>query len=67
MADKLIRINNENAVMASQITRIERGCYGDVFVWADGVKHTLLPGYGEADYQAETRIINEINAALSGD
>lgn len=37
MADKLIRINNENAVMASQITRIERGCYGDVFVWADGV------------------------------
>lgn len=67
MADKLIRINHENAVMASQITRIERDCYGDIFVWADGVKHHLLSGYGEACYQAEERIINEINAALRGD
>lgn len=67
MADKLIRINHDNAVMASQITRIERGCYGDIFVWADGVKHHFLPGYGESDCAAEARIINEINAALSGD
>ncbi|MBN3045310.1 hypothetical protein H4F47_20610 [Pectobacterium brasiliense] len=67
MADKLIRINHENSVMASSVTRVERGYHGSVFVWADGVQHELLVGYGESPYDAERRITNEINAALSGD
>lgn len=67
MADKLIRINRENTVMASSITRVERGCYDDVFVYADGVKLVLECGYGERPWEAEQRITNEINAALSGD
>ncbi|MCL6375950.1 hypothetical protein EXT57_00985 [Pectobacterium brasiliense] len=67
MADKLIRINHENSVMASSVTRIERGYHDSVFVWADGVKHELLRGYNESSYGAESRITNEINAALSGD
>lgn len=67
MADKLIHINQQNAVMASSITRVERGCYDDVFVYADGVKLVLERGYREQPWDAERRITNEINAALSGD
>ena len=67
MADKIISINQKNAVMASSITRIEVGSYDDVFVWADGEKLVLELGYNELPYAAKQRITNEINAALSGD
>ncbi|TKI08653.1 hypothetical protein [Martelella alba] len=64
MADQLIKISQENWVMASAITRVESGSYGDVYIWANGVKLWLEPGYGESSWQAKDRIINAINAAL---
>ncbi|QHP82382.1 hypothetical protein EO763_22225 [Pectobacterium odoriferum] len=67
MADKIISINQENAVMASSITRIEVGSCDDVFVWADGEKLVLDRGYNGRPYAAKQRITDEINAALSGD
>ncbi|MEQ9943643.1 hypothetical protein ABRP58_16555 [Pectobacterium aroidearum] len=67
MADKIININQQNAFMASSITRIEVGAYDDVFVWDDGEKLVLDRGLNERAYAAKQRITNEINAALSGD
>lgn len=64
MADRLIKINEQNWVMASSVSRVERGAYDNVYVWAEGIQHCLEPGYGEPSYKALARIVETINAAL---
>lgn len=67
MADKLIRLSDGVSVMASAVTSVERAPYSDYVTVKtnDGGIHTAEGGYGELPYKTQSRLIDEINAALA--
>lgn len=68
MADKLIRLSDSVSVMASAVTSVERAPYSDYVTVKthDGGIHTAEGGYGEPPYKTQSRLIAEINYAISG-
>lgn len=64
MADKLIRVNQEIHVMASEVISVRYvDCY-TVYVETQGGTYALELGYNEPAYRAKDRFITEVNAVL---
>ena len=67
MADKLIRLSDSVSVLASAVVSVSRAPHSDYVIVKtnDGCTHSADRGYGEPAYTTQSRLINEINAALT--
>lgn len=65
---KLIKLSCRCHVNPTDIAEVKMSEYGHITVrMRDGVGHSVDKEYGEPDYKAYDRIINEINAAMKDD
>lgn len=66
MADKLIRVNAEIHVMASQVISVRYVGYSRVYVEAQWGEYSLVLGCAEPARRARDRFTESVNAALQG-
>lgn len=66
MADKLIRVNAEIHVMASQVISVRYVDYSRVYVETQSGEYSQELGYAEPAHRARDRFTEAVNAALQG-
>ncbi|MGL5627927.1 MAG: hypothetical protein ACRDDO_02250 [Plesiomonas shigelloides] len=65
MADKLIRVNENTHVMASDVIAVTMGSCNRVIVKTSTEHHYLDIEYGESRWDAQDRFIQKVNDALA--